>query len=253
MNANGWLQILLFFGLILALAKPMGLYIVRVFERRSTWLDPALRPVERLLYRATGVREDEEMPWSGYCAALLIFSLATMVLTYLVERLQGVLPLNPQHLPGVHQALAWNTALSFTTNTNWQAYSPETTMSYLTEMVGLATHNFWSAAAGMALAVAFVRGIARRESQTLGNFWVDVTRAILWILLPMSLVLGTALVSQGVVQNLRGYDTVTLVEPQTSIGANGKTQIVTTQTIAQGPVASQEAIKMLGTNGGGFF
>ncbi len=253
MSANGWLQIALFFAVVLALTKPMGLYMVRVFERRRTWLDPVLGPVERLLYRATGVHEEQEMRWTEYCAALLIFSLVTLILTYLVERLQGLLPFNPQHLPAVSQALAWNTALSFTTNTNWQSYSPETTMSYLTQMLGLATHNFWSAGAGMALAVAFIRGIARREAKTLGNFWVDTTRAILWILLPVSLLLGVALMSQGVIQNLRAYDTATLVEPQTTTGADGKTQTITTQSIAQGPVASQEAIKMLGTNGGGFF
>jgi K+-transporting ATPase ATPase A chain len=253
MNANGWLQILFFFAAVLVLARPMGLYMVAVFERRRTWLDPVLRPVERLLYRATGVREDREMRWTEYSSAMLIFSLVTLLLTYSVERLQHLLPLNPQALPGVSQTLAWNTALSFTTNTNWQAYVPETTMSYLTQMLGLATHNFWSAAAGMALAVAFIRGIARREQKTLGNFWVDTTRAILWILLPISLVLATALVSQGVVQNLRAYDTVNLLEPQTVTGADGKTQTITTQAIAQGPVASQEAIKMLGTNGGGFF
>jgi K+-transporting ATPase ATPase A chain len=253
MNANGWLQILLFFAVILLLAKPMGLYMVAVFERRRTWLDFVLRPVERVLYRATGVQENEEMRWTEYCSALLIFSLVTLVLTYLVERLQHLLPFNPQGLPGVSQALAWNTAISFTTNTNWQAYVPETTMSYLTQMVGLATHNFWSAAAGMALAVAFIRGIARREQKTLGNFWVDMTRATLWVLLPISILLATALVSQGVIQNLRAYDTVTLLEPQTVTGADGKSQTITTQSIAQGPVASQEAIKMLGTNGGGFF
>jgi K+-transporting ATPase ATPase A chain len=253
MTANGWLQILFFFAAVLLLAKPMGLYMVAVFERRRTWLDPALRPLERLLYRATGVREEQEMRWTEYCSALLIFSLVTLLLTYFVERLQHLLPLNPQGLPGVSQALAWNTAISFTTNTNWQAYVPETTMSYLTQMVGLATHNFWSAAAGMALAVAFIRGIARREQKTLGNFWVDMTRATLWILLPISLLLATALVSQGVVQNLRAYDTITLLEPQSATGADGKTQTITTQSIAQGPVASQEAIKMLGTNGGGFF
>jgi K+-transporting ATPase ATPase A chain len=253
MTANGWLQILFFFAAVFLLAKPMGLYMVQVFERRRTWLDFALRPVERLLYRATGVRETEEMRWTEYVTALLIFSLVTLLLTYLVERLQHLLPLNPQALPGVSQALAWNTALSFTTNTNWQAYVPETTMSYLTQMVGLATHNFWSAAAGMALAVAFIRGIARREQKTLGNFWVDMTRAILWILLPISLVLALALVSQGVIQNLRPYDTATLLEPQTVTGTDGKPQTITTQSIAQGPVASQEAIKMLGTNGGGFF
>ena len=257
MSANGWLQIIVFFALICLLAKPMGLYMVCVFERRRTWLDPLLRPVERLLYRLTGVREDEEMRWTEYAVAMLVFSGATLLLTYIVERAQAILPLNPQHLPGVPAALAWNTAVSFTTNTNWQSYVPESTMSYLTQMLGLATHNFWSAAVGMALAIAFIRGIARKEAKTLGNFWVDTTRATLWVLLPIAIVYALALVSQGVVQNMRPYDTVNLVEPQTVsvTGADGKVtkQVVTTQTIAQGPVASQEAIKMLGTNGGGFF
>lgn len=256
MTLNGWLQIAIFFALVLLSAKPMGSYMTRVFERRKTFLDPVLRPVERLLYRATGVREGEEMRWTEYASSMLIFSLATMLLTYAVERLQHLLPLNPQHLPAVAPDLAWNTAVSFTTNTNWQAYSPESTMSYLTQMLGLATHNFWSAAVGLALAIAFIRGIARREMKTLGNFWVDLTRGTLWVLLPISIVFALVLVSQGVVQNLRPYDTVQLLEPQkVTTGADGKmtTTIVATQTIAQGPVASQEAIKMLGTNGGGFF
>jgi len=189
---------------------------------------------------------------------MLVFSLATLLLTYAIERLQHAIPLwNPQHLAAVEPYLAWNTAASFTTNTNWQSYVPETTMSYLTQMVGLATHNFWSAATGMALAIAFIRGIARRESKKLGNFWVDLTRGTLWVLLPICVVYALALVSQGVVQNLKPYDTATLVEPQslTTTGPDGKpfTTAVTTQTIAQGPAASQEAIKMLGTNGGGFF
>jgi potassium-transporting ATPase potassium-binding subunit len=257
MTLNGWLQIALFFALLCLTAKPMGSYMTRVFERRSTFLDIILLPVERLLYRMTGVRRDEEMRWTEYGAAMLVFSLATMLLTYVVERAQAILPWNPQHLPGVTPALAWNTAVSFTTNTNWQSYVPEQTMSYLTQMLGLATHNFWSAATGMALAVAFIRGIARREIKTLGNFWVDLTRATLWVLLPISCVLALVLVSQGVIQNLRPYDTAQIVEPQTqtTTGPGGKatTAVVRTQTIAQGPVASQEAIKMLGTNGGGFF
>jgi potassium-transporting ATPase potassium-binding subunit len=257
MTSNGWLQIAVFFALILLTAKPMGLYMARVYERKKTLLDPVLGPVERLLYRLTGVDADTEMRWTEYLVAMLMFSLATLLLTYAVERLQGVLPLNPQHLAGVEPYLAWNTAASFTTNTNWQSYVPETTMSYLTQMVGLATHNFWSAAVGMALAIAFIRGIARREMKTLGNFWVDLTRGTLWVLLPICVVYSLALVSQGVVQNLKAYDTATLVEPQTvtATGTDGKpvTTKVTTQTIAQGPVASQEAIKMLGTNGGGFF
>jgi K+-transporting ATPase ATPase A chain len=257
MTPNGWLQIAVFFVLLLLAAKPMGLYMARVYERKKTWLDPVLGPVERLLYRVTGVNPDAEMRWTEYGAAMLIFSLATLLLTYALERLQYVIPLwNPQHLAAVEPYLAWNTAASFTTNTNWQAYVPETTMSYLTQMAGLATHNFWSAATGMALAIAFIRGISRRESKTLGNFWVDLTRGTLWVLLPICIVYALALVSQGAIQNLKPYDTVTLVEPQTvtAPGADGKpvTTRVMTQTIAQGPLASQEAIKMLGTNGGGF-
>jgi K+-transporting ATPase ATPase A chain len=257
MSLNGWLQIALFIALILLLAKPMGTYMAAVFERRRTWLDPVLLPCERLLYRMTGVDANEEMRWTEYAVAMLAFSAATLVLTYVVERMQGLLPFNVQHLPGVAPDVALNTAISFTTNTNWQSYVPESTMSYLTQMLGLATHNFWSADVGLALAIAFVRGIARRESKTLGNFWVDLTRGTLWILLPISFVFALTLVSQGVVQNFRAYDKVTLLEPQTvtSTGTDGKTttSTVTTQTIAQGPVASQEAIKMLGTNGGGFF
>ena len=257
MSLNGWLQIALFIALILLLAKPMGSYMTRVFERRRTWLDPILVPCENLLYRVTGVDPNEEMSWTQYAVAMLLFSGATMMLTYLVERLQHVLPLNPQNLPGVAPDLAISTAISFTTNTNWQSYTPETTMSYLTQMLGLATHNFWSAAVGLALAIAFIRGIARREMKTLGNFWVDLTRGTLWILVPISAVFALVLVSQGVVQNLKAYETVKVLEPQTvtTTGIEGKTttNTTTTQTIAQGPVASQEAIKMLGTNGGGFF
>jgi K+-transporting ATPase ATPase A chain len=253
MTVNGWLQIALFITVVLLLAKPMGSYLTQVFERRKTFLDFALVPCERLLYRLTGISADEEMRWTEYGVAMLVFSAATMMLTYGIERLQHVLPLNPQHLAAVEPALAFNTAVSFTTNTNWQSYSPESTMSYLTQMLGLATHNFWSAAVGLALAVAFIRGIARREARTLGNFWVDLTRGTLWVLLPLSIVFSLVLVSQGVIQNFRPYDTVRLIEPQTVTGQDGKSTVVSTQTIAQGPVASQEAIKMLGTNGGGFF
>jgi K+-transporting ATPase ATPase A chain len=258
MTSNGWLQIAVFFALLLLAAKPLGLYMARVYERQKTWLDPVLGPVERLLYRLTGVNPEAEMRWTEYGAAMLIFSCATLLLTYAIERLQHAIPLwNPQHLAAVEPYLAWNTAASFTTNTNWQSYVPEQTMSYLTQMAGLATHNFWSAATGMALAIAFIRGISRRESKTLGNFWVDLTRGTLWVLLPICIVSALALVSQGAIQNLKPYDTVTLVEPQTvtAPGADGKpvTTTVTTQTIAQGPLASQEAIKELGTNGGGFF
>ena len=253
MTLNGWLQIILFIAVVLLLAKPMGNYLTAVFERRKTFLDPLFSPCERLLYRMTGIKPEEEMRWTEYAVTMLVFSAVTMILTYIIERIQFLLPLNPQHLANVEPVLALNTAISFTTNTNWQSYVPESTMSYLTQMLGLATHNFWSAAVGMALAVAFIRGIARREAKTLGNFWVDLTRGTLWVLLPISVVLALALVSQGVVQNFRAYDTAKLVESQKVTGTDGKTTVVTTQTIAQGPVASQEAIKMLGTNGGGFF
>ena len=258
MTTNGWLQIIVFFASVLVLARPLGLYMVRVYERRSTPLDPIVGFFERLLYKSTGVRPDEEMTWSQYALAMLLFSAATLLLTYAIERAQHWLPLNPQHLGGVAPGLAWNTAVSFTTNTNWQSYVPESTMSYLTQMLGLATHNFWSAAVGMALAVALIRGIARRESNTLGNFWVDLSRSILYVLLPLSLLYATVLVSQGVVQNLRSYDSATLVQsqsvtkPSTDSSAQ-TTETISKQIIAQGPVASQEAIKMLGTNGGGFF
>jgi K+-transporting ATPase ATPase A chain len=257
MTANGWFQICLFFLLILACAKPLGTFMARVFERQRTFADPVFRPIERLIYRLTGVDENYEMAWTEYGIAMLLFSLVTLVATYAIERLQHILPLNPQHLAGVAPDLALNTAASFTTNTNWQSYVPETTMSYLTQMLTLAYHNFFSAAVGIALAVAFIRGISRRESKTLGNFWVDTTRASLWVLLPTCFIYALLLVSQGVIQNFRPYDTAKLVQPQsvTTTGTDGKstTQTVTTQTIAQGPVASQEAIKMLGTNGGGFF
>ena len=257
MTINGWLQIAIFFLLVLLTTKPLGKYMARVFEGRRTFLDSLLVPIERLLYRITRVDREHEMRWTEYGAAMLLFSLVTMLLTYVIERAQHILPWNPQHLAGVTPALAWNTAVSFTTNTNWQSYVPEQTMSYLTQMLGLATHNFWSAATGIALAVAFIRGIARREMKTLGNFWVDLTRATLWVLLPISIVLALVLVSQGVIQNLRPYATAQILQPQTqtTTGPDGKsaTATISTQTIAQGPAASQEAIKMLGTNGGGFF
>jgi K+-transporting ATPase ATPase A chain len=265
MTANGWLQILIFLGLIFAITKPLGVFMARVFSRERTFLDPLARPLERLLYRVTGVDENHEMRWTEYAVSMLMFSGVSMLLLYLIERVQRFLPWNPQKLGAVAQDLAFNTAASFTTNTNWQNYAGEATMSYLTQMAGLAYHNFTSAAVGIALAMAFVRGIARREKETLGNFWVDMTRAWLWLLLPICILSALALVSQGVVQNLKPYDTVKLVEPQAvqKAGADGKPlfgqdgkpvmDTVTDQTIAQGPVASQEAIKMLGTNGGGFF
>ncbi len=257
MTPNGWLQILLFFGILLVTTKPLGVYMARVLERERTLADRLFNPIERLLYRITGIDDSHEMRWTEYAAAMLLFSVTTMLLTYVLQRIQGILPWNPQHLGKVAPDLAFNTAASFTSNTNWQAYIPESTMSYLTQMLGLATHNFWSAAVGIAIAVALIRGIARKESTTIGNFWVDLTRAITRILLPFCVVFGLILVSQGVVQNLKPYDTVKVLEPQKIIttGSNGKqtTQIVADQTIAQGPTASQEVIKMLGTNGGGFF
>ena len=257
MTGNGWFQILLFLGVVLLVTKPMGVYLYRVFERKSTWLDPVLRPIERLIYRVCGIEEKKEMKWTEYGIAMLVFSGASLLLLYLIERVQLWLPWNPQKLANVAPDLAWNTAVSFTTNTNWQAYTPESTMSYLTQMAGLAYHNFASAAMGIALAVAVIRGVARKESSTIGNFWVDATRAFLWALLPVSLVAALFLVSQGVVQNLHPYTSATLLEPQVveTKNADGsvKKDTITTQVIAQGPVASQEVIKMYGTNGGGFF
>jgi len=273
MTLTGWLQILIFSLIILAVTKPLGVFITHVFNREKTFLDPLLRPIERRIYKLTRVDEAREMRWTEYAVSMLLFSAVSMLVLYLIQRLQGVLPLNPQHLPGVDSAAftgsSFNTAASFTTNTNWQSYVPETTMSYLTQMAGLAYHNFISAAVGIALAIAFIRGIARREMDTIGNFWVDMVRASLWVLLPFCIVGALLLISQGVVQNLRPYDTAKLVEPQTIevdkkdasgnvvTNPDGTTQkekrAVTEQTIAQGPVASQEAIKMWGTNGGGFF
>jgi len=258
MTVNGWLQILVFLGLVFAVTKPMGVFMARVFNREKTFMDPMLRPIERLLYRVTGVDEDHEMRWTEYAIAMLLFSVVSMIALYFIQRLQGFLPFNPQKLGAVNPPhLAFNTAASFTTNTNWQAYSGESTMSYFTQMAGLAYHNFVSAAVGISLAIAFIRGIARRQKETIGNFWVDLVRSSLWVLLPFCIVGALLLVSQGVVQNLRPYDKATVVEPQQvqTTGADGKTATttVTEQTIAQGPVASQEIIKEWGTNGGGFF
>ena len=257
MTANGWLQIGVFLLVIFALTKPLGVFLAKVFNREKTFLDFALCPIERLIYRVTGVREEREMRWTEYGTAMLLFSAASMVLLYLMERTQHWLLFNPQKLANVAPDLAWNTAASFTTNTNWQAYTPETTMSYLTQMAGLAYHNFASAAVGIALGIAIIRGVARCESKTIGNFWVDLTRCLLWVLLPACIVVSLLLVSQGVVQNLKPYATAQLIEPQSvqTTGADGKavTQSITQQIIALGPTASQEAIKMFGTNGGGFF
>jgi K+-transporting ATPase ATPase A chain len=257
MTANGWFQIALYLLVIFLVTKPLGVFMTRVFSREKTFLDPILRPIEKLVYRLTGVDEKREMRWTEYAVAMLLFSGASMTLLYLIERTQKWLPFNPQKFPNVEPGLAFGTAASFTTNTNWQVYSGESTMSYLTQMAGLAYHNFASAAVGIVLAIVVIRGIARKETDKLGNFWVDTTRCLLWILLPVCLVGSLILVSEGVVQNLKPYTTVELIQPYTAqvTGPDGKTtaQTVTQQVIAQGPVASQEVIKEFGTNGGGFF
>jgi potassium-transporting ATPase potassium-binding subunit len=233
-------ELILYVAVLLAVTKPMGLYMTTVFEGRRTWLHPALRPLEKGLYRLFGVEESAEQHWTRYAGGVLAFSVVGMLFTYILERVQQWLPLNPAGLGNVGTHLAFNTAASFATNTNWQSYTPETTMSYLTEMIGLATHNFWSAATGIAVAMALVRGFARHSAQTIGNFWVDMTRATVYVLLPLSLVGALVLCGQGVIQNFHSYEKVKTLEG-------------VVQTIPQGPTASQEAIKMLGTNGGGFF
>ena len=207
MTANGWFQIGLFFLLILLVTKPIGVFVMRVFNREKTFLDPVLRPIERLVYWLTGVDESREMRWTEYTISMLLFSGVSMALLYFIERTQHWLPFNPQKLINVDPSLAWGTAASFTTNTNWQAYSGEATMSYFTQMAGLAYHNFVSAAVGIVLAIVVIRGIARKETNKLGNFWVDTTRCLLWVLLPVCLVGSLVLVSQGVVQNLKPYTT----------------------------------------------
>jgi K+-transporting ATPase ATPase A chain len=240
MTFNGILQIAIFCVVIIALTRPLGGYMARVFNGERTFLSPVLRPVERLLYAASGVKPEVEQSWIVYGVAMLLFSLAGSVSLYAIFRLQDVLPLNPQGLPALPPELALNTAISFVTNTNWQFYGGESTMSYLSQMMGLTVHNFVSAATGIALALAIIRGFARRSSKTVGNFWVDLTRCTLYILLPISIVFAVFLIWQGVPQTLGAY-----VDAATLEGAK--------QSIALGPVASQEAIKMLGTNGGGFF
>lgn len=240
MTANGWLQIALFCVIIIVITKPLGGYLTRVFNGERTFLSPVFIPVERIIYRLCGVHEKDEQHWVTYTLAMLFFSIAGFVVLYGLQRLQGLLPFNPAGQPNVEPTLAFNTSVSFMTNTNWQSYVPETTMSYLTQMAGLTVHNFVSAATGIALAVALVRGFARRSATTLGNFWVDLTRCTLYVLLPISLAVGLFFVWQGMPQNLDVYREATTIE-----GAK--------QIIAQGPVASQEVIKMLGTNGGGFF
>ncbi len=269
MTANGWFQLALYLGLLLLLAKPLGAYMAAVYEGRRTWLDAAFRPVERLTYRLCGVDPAAEMRWTTYAAAMLWFSAAGFVAVYLLQRFQASLPLNPQGLGPVTPDSSFNTSVSFATNTNWQGYGGEVTLSYLTQMLGLAVQNFVSAAAGMASLVAFIRGLSRRSMETIGNFWVDLVRSTLYILLPMSVVVAVLLVSQGVVQNFQPYQTVSLLQPasyeQPKLGEDGQplkdadgnpimeTVVVTEQTLPMGPAASQTAIKQLGTNGGGFF
>jgi len=250
MTVIGWFQIILFLGLVLALTKPFGTFMYKVFEGQKTWLTPIVRPVERLIYKVGGVKEDEEMPWTTYTLAMLLFSVVTLVVTYAVLRWQAFLPLNPMHFGDAKNApsyatamtpdLAFNTAISFTTNTNWQSYGGENTMSYFSQMVALASHNFFSAATGIAIAIALVRGLGRRSAQSIGNFWVDLTRATVYVLLPICLVYALVLCQQGVIENFHAYRTAT--------GIEGGSQV-----IPGGPFASQEAIKMLGTNGGGPF
>ncbi len=240
MTVNGWIQIAIYSAFVVLLVKPLGGYMTRVFSAEPTILSPVLRPVEHVLYRVSGVDEHEEQHWLTYGMAMLLFSLAGFLVLYALQRLQSVLPFNPQHLDPVAPDLAFNTSVSFVTNTNWQSYVPETTMSYLVQMAGLTVHNFVSAATGIALAIALIRGFARRSAKTVGNFWVDMTRTVLYVLLPICVVVALVFIWQGVPQNLGAYTEATTLE-----GAK--------QVIAQGPVASQEAVKMLGTNGGGFF
>jgi K+-transporting ATPase ATPase A chain len=269
MNTNGWLQLALYVGALAVITKPLGLYLVQVLDANGrTWFDPVLKPLERLTCRWMGVKPEQEHDWKQYTLAMLLFSLAGCLFTYAILRLQHLLPLNPQGLGPLSPHLAFNTAVSFTTNTNWQSYGGESTMSYLSQMVALTLHNFTSAAVGISLAAALVRGIARHSARTLGNFWVDLVRTTYYLLLPICLVFAVFLVSQGMIQNFKPYTKAKLVEPckisvekkndkgETVLGADGKPvmvdQAVDEQLIAQGPMASQVAIKMLGTNGGGF-
>jgi K+-transporting ATPase ATPase A chain len=248
-TANGWLQLGLYLAVLLALVKPLGRYMARVYEGKPCGIDRFLAPLERRIYRVLGIQPTVETGWRPYALAMLTFNLVGLLAVYLLQRFQAVLPLNPAGLPGVAPDLAFNTAVSFASNTNWQSYSGETTLSHLVQMAGLTVQNFVSAATGMAILVALIRGLVRRETGTIGNFWVDITRTILYILFPLALVLSLLLVSQGVVQTLGPSHTVPLLDPVTT-AAGGN---ITDQTISVGPAASQVAIKQLGTNGGGFF
>ncbi len=238
---NTWLQLIFYFGILLLLTKPLGAYMVKVYQGERIFLDPIVGPVERFLYRLSGIDSRSEMTWKTYAVAMLLFNILGLIVVYLLQRLQGLLPLNPQGLGAVSPDSAWNTAVSFASNTNWQGYGGETTMSYLTQMFGMTVQNFLSAATGMAVMVALIRGIVRHTTKEIGNFWVDMTRSVIYILIPLSLVFALFLVSQGVVQTFSEYKTTTSLQ-------SGETQL-----IAVGPAASQVAIKQLGTNGGGFF
>ena len=248
MMLGDWLQLIAYFVVLVLLVKPLGSYMARVYQGERTFLSPVIAPLERLTYRLTGIHPDEEMDWKTYAVAVLLFSLVGIVFLYLLQRLQGLLPLNPMGMGAVSPDSSLNTAISFITNTNWQGYGGETTMSYLTQMLGMTVQNFASAAAGMAILVAFIRGFTRRNTHDLGNFWVDLTRSTFYILLPLAILEALILTSQGVVQTFSPSITAHLIQPEA--GANGQ---ITAQTIAVGPVASQIAIKQLGTNGGGFF
>ena len=249
MTFNGAVQIVVFLAILILLVKPLGTYMARVFEGRPVVLNKWFFPVERLIYRISGVNPEEEMTWKTYAFAMMAFNIVGLLAVYLLQRFQQFLLLNPAHLPAVSPACAFNTAVSFATNTNWQSYAGETTMSYLTQMLGLAVQNFVSAATGIAVLIALVRGFTRRQSNDIGNFWADLVRATLYILLPLAILLSVALVSQGVVQTFRPYKVIELVQPIT--GSDGR--LITNQVLPLGPAASQVAIKQLGTNGGGFF
>jgi K+-transporting ATPase ATPase A chain len=249
MTFNGAVQIIVFLSILILSAKPLGIYMARVFEGRPVVLNKWFLPIERLIYRLCGVNPEEEMTWKTYAFAMMAFNIIGLLTVYLLQRLQHILPLNPMHMPAVSPDCAFNTAVSFATNTNWQGYAGETTMSYLTQMLGLTVQNFVSAATGIAILIALIRGFIRREANVIGNFWTDLVRATLYILLPLSILLSVVLVSQGVVQTFKPAQTIELVQPLT--GSDGK--LVTTQVLPLGPAASQVAIKQLGTNGGGFF
>jgi potassium-transporting ATPase potassium-binding subunit len=249
MNIYGWIQLVFYMAVLIALAKPLGSFMARVYQGERTFLDPVMQPVEKMIYRLSGVHPDEEMNWKVYALAMMLFNVLGLLVVYTLQRLQGFLPLNPQSFSAVSPDSSWNTAVSYATNTNWQGYGGETTMSYLTQMAALTTQNFVSAATGMAIVIGMIRGIARHTSKTIGNFWVDLTRSVLYIFMPLALILSLALVSQGVVQTFSQYKTATLLQPTTDVNGNAVIQ----QVLAVGPAASQIAIKQLGTNGGGFF